>query len=1114
MAKDNEIIADIAYHNYVVLIANIDGEQFFREREMGAAFSEPNDILTRECNDYRRSLVTNLEEYKKAMGREDVPVPPFKDFLFNPACFVAFGNSDNIAIIPMDDFDLATQITSRVSLPVRQTCLAFCPKPASLGIKGDVFCEVHDICKPPEARLAAEDIKRLLNGEPKQKEVEELEDKLTFEDIEKRIGELSHEDIKKLIKKTRAPKLPFLKERPLLAIAYYKLNSTAVLGPGLLMQQAAYKAMANNVAGTVQDLGESAADNKELSRSVKSFRCAFLDPQGWSDIVTIMLCRDYSVVATVLARLRCLTYRDLYKELDDVEGRALEDYVKQFGLNKKVSQAAKLIAKKKWGQQLNADPLMADNHIFCSTFSTLGMSHEAFQRNDSEEAEKYYHGRIIADTDVVLCPGHLKDAEDAASDKYMARLRPEKGCSWYVIGRNDAIYQQLGNKKYDAGKVVDLFDFVQQIKSMRDLCIPQKAESKLRLDTHVIEASSELRIPIAKDIKLPQMGDGHVEIRSVFDHIRSTLFEKKVKEGFNLEVLRDSIRKLQLPVPLSSSVVYLYIDYANCLGDAFLFESVLDLHDIFTAVYRLLTEKLPAEMDLRVREPYQARAFLSTEDFEDLVELVGLLQGAMAHRIQVAFREAARWSVTLDIRGGGFNRLLSAADVPLKCGLGLLRKVMLFDEPKEKRSAVDEDNRRRIGGASRISYDTRSYSHRLDIGNNPDYFLTSVDLNIAHLTCPRGLLIHFHEAAHLICHFLRNKKGCTRPDSSCGRSKIFCHKSPDRNPDDESESFTRNRYEDIFSEMLVHDFVFEKDHTTYFRNYVANYSLDPTAHCENEEESFCRAFEVFMRGFLVTEPFRREAVYSGKAASKVTSEMVAEAFRSFSTAIEDAGCFFFDFSRFWSGRYKERIELYFEKVYKEAYHPVCCMWDDVQWIRNWICLGDNQKEFLGYDPCPECIGDLDGSEPGSLTYMIFQGLEKGRPLVRILYKDPRDGRDSEEHKRLDAFFLIRHLLRLHISRLFGKIDTTRYAVCLVRRMDGLPDPTCLPKGKEWHRQLLDRNFNGLVAADPVTRGKYMLDRVVIMKTLWDISTNLRARRMREVLRVVWPELSEQSSSTE
>ena len=149
--------------------------------------------------------------------------------------------------------------------------------------------------------------------------------------------------------------------------------------------------------------------------------------------------------------------------------------------------------------------------------------------------------------------------------------------------------------------------------------------------------------------------------------------------------------------------------------------------------------------------------------------------------------------------------------------------------------------------------------------------------------------------------------------------------------------------------------------------------------------------------------------------------------------------------------------------------------------------------------------DAEGSKPESLIGMTKLSLEKGRPLVRVLYKDPRPGRASEEYGRLDALFLIGHLLRLYIWSLYGKVDTEEYALCLIRSVDGRPAPTCVPEGKNWNRQLLDRNFNSLVAADTITRGRYMLNRIVTIKTFWDISTNLRARRMKDILKTVWPE---------
>jgi len=124
----------------------------------------------------------------------------------------------------------------------------------------------------------------------------------------------------------------------------------------------------------------------------------------------------------------------------------------------------------------------------------------------------------------------------------------------------------------------------------------------------------------------------------------------------------------------------------------------------------------------------------------------------------------------------------------------------------------------------------------------------------------------------------------------------------------------------------------------------------------------------------------------------------------------------------------------------------------------------------------------------------------------MLYKDPRPRGSSEELTRLDALFVVRHLLRSHITNLFGQIDTRKCACCLVRDADGQPDPQATLQTKTtYNRQLLDRFFNGLVAVDPSTRSRYMRERIVIMKSFWDISTNLRARRLLDILTTVWPD---------
>jgi len=283
-----------------------------------------------------------------------------------------------------------------------------------------------------------------------------------------------------------------------------------------------------------------------------------------------------------------------------------------------------------------------------------------------------------------------------------------------------------------------------------------------------------------------------------------------------------------MPSPLSTAIVYLYTDFANYLTDTFLFESVLDLYDIFTALYKLLTEQLPTSLEERLfnrlcKELGEERSnelkgdlflkndkeknlrkelednprlradldsiclsFLSNNDLDDLVELIELIQNALSNRVQISFSGAERWNVTVDARGIGLDRITSAVDVPLKCGLGMLRRVMnrkdeenVGHEPTEEdKKRIEAENRARIGGASRITYNPRAFSKRLVIGHTPNIFLDSIDLNIAHLTRPRAFYINLHETAHLISYLLRDQEGCQhqRHNYQCVVKNKCCHK--------------------------------------------------------------------------------------------------------------------------------------------------------------------------------------------------------------------------------------------------------------------------------------------------------------------------------------------------
>jgi len=917
--SEQEILASIEYDPYAVLIAHMDSEQFFRDREGINAFREAGNRFAHQCGRYRKHLNDSFSSFSgQVRAPDDDEDLEFDDFLFNPACFVTFGDSDNLAFVAMDDFDLATRLISNIDLPIRQTCLAFSPRLSSLGIKNNkIFCDIAETCGTP----------------------------LQYSEQPS----------------TEASYHKFLAERPLIAVTYYKFNGMAVLGPGLLMQEAALRAMASQVEKAVDDVKKAAPAGTTIHEAAKSFRCAFLDPQGWSDLVTIMLCTDYSVIATVLSKLRCLTHKDIY----DAAAPRIEGYIRDFGAHEKMAAAFQAAAQERWSQNCEGDSLLSDNHVLCATFTTLGISYEAFKQEEPPQKKgtdnnNYYSGDVIAETKFVCSAGHCTRIREIADTKYRAALKSKPGHSWYCVGHGDFVYQQLLHKDYDVNHVVALSDLVRQVKSMRD--VPMPSTEQFYLNPHILDMCTDIRIPILP-ISLTTPTTKHVETRIVLDQIRKDFFSESSAGGFSIRKLQGQLGRLQLPAPLSSAIGFLFTDYANCLANVFLYDHVIDLHDILTALFGLLMKGPSQSASKVVQGVLCTTPVLDSQDHDDLVEIADLLRDALGNRVQITFQDAERWGETLDVRGLGFNRLLSAADVPLKCGLGLLRRVVKGDvvlpsDPnaprKQSQSPSPETadaTERRIGGASKITCDARSHSHRLDVGYNSDYFLTSVDLNMAHLTQPQKLLIHLHETAHLICHSLRESP-CPHPAYSCHQSGMFCHIHPVHNPDGKSNGHLRDRFEDIFAEMLVHQLVFGNDYHTYLRNYAANYCLFEITPADNhKDQAFFRFFEVLIRAFLISDPFRRPAHYASYPPSQPLPDMIREGIAHFDRMIDDLSPFLLDFEDVWLPR-KDQARDYFPQVFAESYPAVCCIWQDVQAIYSDICIG-NSHGTPGLDPNPD-----------------------------------------------------------------------------------------------------------------------------------------------------------------
>jgi hypothetical protein len=1100
MIPEINILSDIVYNNYAVLICHLDDEYLLRTGYKSEGRLLPSEEINRAfvetCVKYHVGIDQNRENYNK---KNKINSLPLDGFLYNPACFTAFGATDGLCIVATDDFDIIDPLTTDLNVPLRQICVAFCPKLLSEN-------EFH-FCEP----------EKIFDGKLPSKE---------------NIYQPSEH--------------PFMEDKPLITITYYKLNGMAILGPGLLMQQALFKAIRTRIKRVLEELTLQVQQHTENSfnkiislENIKSYRCVILDPQGWADVATIMFCNNYSVMASVIAGLRTLIFENLFEEERCCpEEKRLEEIIKLFNIHKMVANIDNhLCASEKQTTRNYGDPSLRYNHIFYSTFTTLGISQNALKSVDELEVNNKIGGILASEIKISTLPGHWKRISNKHKDKAIKQspknLLDPKNFRWFEVGRYDSSFNVDFAEISTSFNQITPCELVKQTKFWIEHLSGSGRETD-RIGSDIIDFSTNIQIPIPLDkestensrwtkLLFPDVKSEHVSLFRVLYKTCENLFKSPSSPLFHIEKIKECIRKIRIPSPLSTSIVYLFSDFATCLSDPFLFDNVLDLYDSFATLYRILTE-YPPENDAIGYNDYQWLSFLSEKEVEELAIVVDVLENALMHRVQMAFRDVERWDIAIDFRGG-LNRLLNAADAPLKCGLGILKEVMrghTLVYPNRSDTKLNLDNekeeigRSNVGGISRICFSPRSHVYNINIGQNENLFLGFVDINISNIASPSEYCIHFHEMAHLILDFLRTDE-CIKAKqiNNCGMQKN-CFRIKKHKPLDKCQFAEFERLEEVFSEMLVHYLIFEDDTITFLKNYLGKYSLDPISTCKNDRHTVLRMIEVFIRGFLVTDPFRKpcktvkynieehsqdcstgQMLYDIVKNYELTDSDVDDAKNRFLMMVESVGPFFIEFNRLWAIKeVKDYTIRQFEMIFKKSYLPLCCIWDDIKKIYEGVCLGAVDKKFST---------NPDEKDKANLLGQIAKGLEEGRPIIRTFYRDPRDHR-PEGLRTLDTFFLIRSLLRFHIQKIYNEMDTNK-AIFLIRDLTtGKPNLSKLPEDlMGWNKQILDRNFNGFFSVDSLTRRKHLLNRITVIKTLWDVSTTHRARRMKEILKIAWPQ---------
>ncbi len=182
---------------------------------------------------------------------------------------------------------------------------------------------------------------------------------------------------------------------------------------------------------------------------------------------------------------------------------------------------------------------------------------------------------------------------------------------------------------------------------------------------------------------------------------------------------------------------------------------------------------------------------------------------------------------------------------------------------------------------------------------------------------------------------------------------------------------------------------------------------------------------------------------------------------------------------------------------------MCSMARHILSLHEHLHSPQGDREGVGFPQ--EVLSDLAGQ--------ISEGYSSGRPVVRCLRRDSHAMSDLMEtvsldlHHFMDCFSLVGRLLHEHVCDMYSLENIGGDSdVHLPRNEAGLVDLEELKKRSPRSRLLLDRIFNGYITADMELRREHLRKRVMVIKTLWDVSTTFRARRMNSIIRRAWPEI--------
>ncbi|MFO0979076.1 MAG: hypothetical protein U0996_21885 [Planctomycetaceae bacterium] len=992
---------------------------------------------------------SNLQSSANANGE---PADTLAPHLFRPLFYVPWGHADCQFAVLLDDFEAINQLSSTLDSSIEEICLGLCPKTQCFGPGFSTNgVDLHQLFHPTQA--------------PEMERDDDISMSLLQEEL------------------------------PILLFTRFKLDAFAQVGFGLLFQEAIYQAIDVVMQKTVVHLLEKTRNTdcgaklQISSDDVTSFKISVVDLLGSEELGTLIFCRNASVGMSLVGALRQLTYKELF---NSEAGERLKTAIQ----NSTVFHSL---------LQIQSEPIaptvdcILDNHVFRWTHTTMSIAPAAFFSQSAKSVSRCA-GLISGLVELQIPPGHdVTVVSELNRQNTVAEpeVLPE-GVSLIEIGRADLVTDLRNQRAFTSVKLRDAIGMTLNRR---------KAFGTLANVDHgrnVVDSFTTLIVPtILPELPEPLAGSVHhtpLFSRALQQIQRRLCYPERLlpneQKGpqntagrLSLSRLRQIPRSYGLPVTLRRNIECLFQNFAIHIGDYFVFDCVLDLYDAFATLHLALTDQLFALRREEIRN-YKGVSIppLDAERVLHITNFVDALQNALSHRLANCFSEPMSRDMAIDMRGG-LNQVIAAADVPLKCGLGLLRNFVMT-------AKGDKCRRESVGGITKISMRPGMRSMEVPLGIERDAQLCFVEADVPHILHVGSFSDYLHEAAHLIFAGILTRQ----PNSLIGSLSADSRNigRPQTNVVDRIEAEHQlERLNEIFAHLMVRLLVFRDrdDKRSRRREFllhhlIANEKARSGLEANDHEVIVCTT-ELLIRLCIVeclVPPFDKknwsEVQFRNSLHEAISRRNAIE------QVIEDSLVALPERERLWSSPFAEGWQYAvgeFEKVYIKLLPFLPDLWS---WVTSVI------------HPFRQELGGLDTLwMQGTLSRFISECLHDGAPLSRLGYSksDIQPLSRDQDTNGVDCLMLTCAILSEYVSR--APIDEKAELFLHRNRRTGLVEFPNIPR--KWATFLVDPGSAVMFSTDPVNRGQRLVQQIAVQKTLWDMATNLRARRLHNVIHENW-----------